>query len=146
MTGPLIIGFVVGLPLLLGLFLRVSASHLFFSLMAGELLARYFGHDLDPGFGDLALIVGPLLFTGFFLRGTLSGGTALLHIPPLFVTGLVLAAFVLPILPESLQTHVQTSQPGKWLLDLNRIIIGGVVVFQLVAFWLLNRLGHKSKH
>lgn len=94
----------------------------------------------------LVLLGVPLLFTGFFLRGTLSGGTALLHIPPLFVTGLVLAAFVLPILPESLQTHVQTSQPGKWLLDLNRIIIGGVVVFQLVAFWLLNRLGHKSKH
>ena len=43
----LVLAIVVGLPIFLGVFFRVSAPHLFFSVMAGELLARYFGEEAE---------------------------------------------------------------------------------------------------
>jgi hypothetical protein len=142
MTGTILLGIILGFPLLLGLMFRVSVSHLFFSLMAGELLARYFGHDLAstaPGsYGELLLILTPMLLTAYLLRGTLSKGKLMLNLAPLVLTGIIFAAFILPVLPLSAQDTVRTVSLGNWLMELNRVIIGGVVVLQLVALWLLN--------
>lgn len=139
------------MPLFLGLAFKVSASHLFFSLMAGELLARYFGRDIDSlagaagaplsastAYGELALLVMPLLLTAIFLRATLARGKVVLHLLPLAITGVIFSAFVLPQLPESSLNTISSTQLGDWLLHLNRVIVGSVVIIQLVALWLLN--------
>lgn len=155
-----VLGALLGLPLLLGLIFRVSTSHLFFSLMAGELLARYFGEDVAivvssasrsqaaADYAAVAVIVLPLFLTALFLKGSLSKGKVIFHFAPLLITGVVLAAFMLPELPAAVQDQVKTLEAGRQLLDMSDIIIGAVVFLQLISLWLLNRPHgeHKKKH
>jgi hypothetical protein len=149
---------ILGLPLLLGVLFRVNASHIFFSLMAGELLGRYFGHDVDVraqpviedvrfhGLGEVALILLPMIVTAFFLRASISKGKLVLHIPMLVITGIICAAFVLPVLPDSLQNGISETLIGGWILELNRIIIGVMVSLQLVGLWLFSKKEKTKKH
>lgn len=146
-SSTLLLGIILGFPLALGMLCRVSVSHIFFSVMAGELLGRYFGHDLQnaassmsthSSWGEPALIIAPMLLTAFLLRGTLSHGKLMLNLIPLALTGIVFSAFLLPVLPAGLQESIASVPLGKWLLELNRVIVGGVIVLQLVALWLLN--------
>jgi hypothetical protein len=159
MTPYIILAAVLGLPPILGLIFRVSTSHLFFSLMAGELLGRYFGHEAEliiasvfrqpevAQYAELAVVLLPVFVTAVLLRGTLTKSRAVLHIIPLAVTGVVLGAFALPILPETIQEIVQTVPIGKALLDVSNLVVGLVVLLQLVALWLLNGAhNHKEKH
>ena len=126
--------------------------------MAGELLARYFGHNIDKiteqnietsvvPVGELALIITPMFITAVILKGTIAKNRVMLHIIPLAITGIILAAFILPILSDSLQTQVSSGRVGAYLLDLNRVIIGVVVVLQLISLWLFSKMGKKrGKH
>jgi hypothetical protein len=127
--------------------------------MAGELLGRYFGHDIEKsakpilqqshatGYGEMLLIVLPMILTAIFMRNTISKGKAILHIPALIVTGIICAAFVIPIMPDALQNQVVTLAPARMILDLNRMIIGGMLVLQLISLWILNKKeGGKKKH
>lgn len=157
MEGELVLIVLLALPLVLGLVFRVATSHIFFSLMAGELLGRYFGHDIDTnakalsdtkilaGYGEVILIVLPMLLTAFFMKGTLSRGRSLLHIIPLIITGFICATFVLPTLPDTVQKIVRDVPAGDWILELNRMIVGVMVALQLVSLWLFNRNEKKSK-
>lgn len=157
MTGQIILALVVALPLILGLVFRVSTSHLFFSLMAGELLARYFGHDIEhqakavydkvsfTGYGEILLLTLPMILTAIFLKGSVSKGKIILHIIPLIITGLIYATFLTPMLPPDIQQQIKSFEVGAWILDLNKFIIGGMVAVQLVTLWLLNRGGHSEK-
>lgn len=156
MLGYIIIGITLTLPLIIGLTFRVGAPHLFFSLMAGELLARYFGEDVgkvaEPiaknsasSYGEVALLIVPMFLSAYFLKGSLSKGKTILHIVPLLITGVVLAAFLLPMLPMGIQDQIRAIPIGNRLLNINRLIIGSVVVLQLGALWLLNRNNGKEK-
>lgn len=152
----IIIGAILAFPLVLGLLFRVSAPHLFFSVMAGELLARYFGDEAESAvhtmtnsdviteYGHLIVLIIPIVATAIFLRGSLKHSKLLLHIFPLAVTGLVFAAFALPLLPEAVLNTIRTTELGNQLLDVNSTIIGVVVLLQLLGLWLLNS-NEKSK-
>lgn len=156
MTPYLILGALLGLPLLLGLLFRVSTSHIFFSLMAGELLGRYFGHDagaiihaivrqdLVMEYAEVAVIILPILLTAIFLKGTISKAKVIFHFIPLLITGVVLAAFLLPEMPASVRAQVSSVEVGRQLLDLSSAIVGGVVFIQLISLWLLHR-GHEGR-
>jgi hypothetical protein len=158
MLPTIILWTILSLPLVLGVVFRVKASHIFFSLMAGELLARFFGHDVEKlasenlttttpdKYGEILLIFAAMLLTAFFMRGTLSKSKIILHVFPLAITGIILAAFVLPLLPTGLQTDIGATFIGGWILNLNRSIIGVVVVLQLISLWLFNRSEKSSKH
>lgn len=154
-----VLGTVLGLPLLLGLIFRVSTSHLFFSLMAGELLGRYFGEDVGiivnsvarsqrvADYAEVSVVVIPLILTAIFLKGSLSKGKVIFHFIPLLVTGVVLAAFTLPALPAAAQDYIKQTEAGNQLLGMSSVIVGVVVFLQLVSLWLLNRpSGHGKKH
>lgn len=145
-----ILAAVLGLPLIIGLAMRVSTSHLFFSLMAGELLGSYFGEDVDmlmasvlgddrAYYGEIILLTLPMLVTGFLLKGTLARHKTMLHVVPLAFTGVVFAAFLLPHLPAELLAQIDTTQIGGRLLNLHKTIVGIVVLMQLVSLWILNR-------
>lgn len=162
MTPYIILGVLLALPLLLGVAFRVSASALFFSVMAGELLGRYFHNEVaafarstfktqaSAEYSEAFIILLPLFLTALFMHGSISRGKTILHIIPLAITGIVLAAFVLPILPYEIQQQVMTVPLGKQLLDTSNMIIGVVVFLQLISLWLLSRApgephGHKKK-
>jgi hypothetical protein len=158
MTATIILWGILALPLVLGILFRVGAPHLFFSLMAGELLARYFGHDVEKiaadnlsnqapeRYGEIILVLAAMLLTAFFMRGTVTKSRLVLHIIPLAITGVIMAAFLLPLLPLGLQTELSETFVGGWILNLNRAIIGVVVVVQLISLWLFNRSEKKTKH
>lgn len=155
-----ILGAMLAFPILLGLFFRVSASHIFFSVMAGELLARYFAHDAESvlastvkndqvtQYGELILLVVPILLTALFLKGTISHGKAILHTVPLAITGLVFAVFSIPLLSTELQDSLRSIPVGNYVFDLSNAVIGIVVGAQLVTLWILSRseATKKKKH
>lgn len=160
-----ILGVVLGIPIFFGLFFRVSASHLFFSVMTGELLGRYFGHDVERLIGntfkdgnlthysEAIVLTLPIVLTAIFLKGSISRTKGILNFFPLIITSIVYAAFLLPVLPHEVQQTVASVPLGSNLLDMSNAIIGGVVLIQLVALWVLNhgenakkrRRKHKNK-
>jgi hypothetical protein len=155
----IILGVLLGLPLLLGILFRVNTSHLFFSLLAGDLLARYFADDAElvlrmfvrngdvAAYGKLSLLVLPMVLTAIFLRRSLKRGMILFHLIPLALTGFVFAAFASHLLPFTLMDQIKSIDYGKRLLEGSDTIIGAVVALQLVMLWLLNRPGeHGKKH
>jgi hypothetical protein len=165
MTPYLILGAVLGLPLVLGLLFRVSTSHIFFSLMAGELLSSYFGenignivHNLSGNhlvadYARAGVILIPMILTALFLRKTVSKGMVAFHFIPLLITGIVFAAFLLPELPADAQAQIRSIEAGRQMINTSTAIIGGVIFLQLVSLWLLNResgherhKGHHKKH
>jgi hypothetical protein len=160
MIGYAILAAVIGLPVVLGLFFRTNTSFIFFSLLAGELLARYFGYDAElalrtvwrndnfTAYAEIVVLVLPIIFTALFLRHTLTRGKLIFHTIPLLITGVVMAAFVLPILPKNALAQVRAIDPGERLLGLSEVIIGAVIVLQLITLWLTNRSHNKhgKKH
>ncbi len=158
MTANIILWIILAFPLVLGLVFRVGAPQLFFSLMAGELLARYIGHDVEKlaadnlttqppeRYGEIVLVVAAMTLTAIFMRGTVSKSKLVLHIIPLTITGIIMTAFLLPLLPAQLQTDIGSTFVGGWILNLNRAIIGVVVVLQLISLWLFNRSEKHKKH
>lgn len=145
MVSWLLVGGIIAFPLIVGLVWKVGAPHLFFALMAGELLARYFGHETDYfGLGEFSkvldplILIAPIIITAIFLSKTIQGGKVLLHIVPLVVTGLILAVFLLPILPDSIQQLATDNQLGRVILNFNIPIVGSIVVTQLVYLWIIH--------
>lgn len=158
MTGHIIVGLVVIMPLFLGVAFRVHTSHLFFSIMAGELLGRYFGHDVDNqaqtvsyvahGYGEVVLLLMPMFITAYIMKGSISTGKLLIQSVPLIITGVILAAFLFPILPETIQSVVVSSSIGAKIIELNRIIIGIMIALQLLELWFISKPKnmHHTKH
>lgn len=152
----IILGIILGLPVVFGLFFRVSASHLFFSVMTGELLGRYFGKDVEhfisntfknedlTHYSEAIVITLPIILTAIFLKGSISRTKGILNLFPLVITSIVYAAFMLPILPQEVQDEIAKVPLGESLLGTHSVIIGGVVLIQLVALWVLNR-GEEAK-
>lgn len=157
MTAYIILGTVLAIPLLLGILLRVNTSHLFFSLMAGELLSRYFTDDAElvmrlavrnasvTEYADLVVLVLPVLITALILKKSLKKNKILLHFIPLLLTGVVFAAFVLPMLPQHIQQQISSQPYGAQFMNSIEVIIGAVIFVQLVSLWLMNRV-HEDKH
>ena len=158
MQAYILLGVLLGLPLLIGLLFRVSTSHLFLALLAGDILQRYFTYDAQSAvtmvirnqavlqYVGLAILVLPMLLTAIFLRHTLSKGGVLLHIIPLIISGVVFAAFATTVMPGGLKSQLNTNHYGKILVDSTQIIIGAMVALQLVTLWLFNRAREGKKH
>lgn len=157
MTAYIILGTVLATPLLLGILLRINTSHLFFSLMAGELLSRYFTDDAElvirlavrnpqvTEYADVIVLVLPVLITGLILKKSLKKNKIFLHFIPLLLTGVVFAAFVLPMLPSNIQQQIISQEYGAQFMNSIEVIIGAVIFVQLVSLWLMNRV-HDDKH
>lgn len=155
--GYVVLGLALLIPLLLGIGFRVATSHIFFGLMAGELLGRYFGHTLEKllnipkpyaGLGEVIFIVATIAITAYIMRGHLSRKRMVIHVVPLLVTGIISAAFLLPVLPVVLQEAVQTVEFGSTLLSLNKAIVGTMIVLQIVWLWFMHgsRARKRGRH
>jgi hypothetical protein len=155
MQAYILLGALLGLPLLIGLIARVSTAHLFLALLSGELLQRYFGDDAvlaartfvkDGAVQDyigLAILVLPMVLTAVFLHHTLSKGKAVLHALPLAITGIIFAAFAADLLPVGLRSQLEGNHYGRMLLDSTDFIIGIMILLQLVSVWLFGRSAEK---
>lgn len=150
------IGIIIAFPIALGILLRVNASHLFFSVMAGELLARYFGEDAEMAihtmfhnesliaYSHLFIMTLPVVLTAIVLKNSVPRTRVVINIGPLIVTGLVYAAFAIPLLPPDVQSQITKTALGQEFVNSTSALIGFVVLFQLVVLWLTER-GDPSK-
>lgn len=146
-----ILAFLFGLPLLIGTLFRVPTAHLFVTILAAEILERYFRTDvelaLSPfiaderilGYVGVAMLIIPLALTGVFLKKTASGARMMLHIIPLILSGVVFAAFAAPTLPASVQDLLMSVEPGELLLTNASFIVGVTVFLQLLSLWFLTK-------
>ncbi|MDB5163659.1 MAG: hypothetical protein JWS12_276, partial [Candidatus Saccharibacteria bacterium] len=151
MQAYILLGVLLGVPLLLGLIFRVGTAQLFLSLLAGDVLQRYFKDEalkrLTPlvhnsailQYVGLVILVLPLVLTAVFMRHTLSKSKTLLHLLPLIITGTIFAAFAVPLLPDSLRGQLASNAAGRMLNDSTNTIIGAMVGLQLVTMWIFNR-------
>lgn len=158
MESYIVLGLLLGGPLLLGIFMLVGAPHLFFALMAGELLERYFGAEIQSGlaastdneiilgYTKIAVMVLPVLLTAIFFRKSLKKSKSILHIIPWLATGLVFAAFAAPLLPLESQANLQQTTAGAWIMESTSLIVGSMVILQLVYAWTLHNPKHEEHH
>ncbi len=157
MEAYIILGFLLGFPLLIGVLFRVSTSFLFVTILAAELLERYFRYDVElvlrPLIGNetiisyvgFVMLVVPMLLTGIFLKGTLSLVRVTLHVVPLVLSGVVFAAFAAPVLPQVVQAELRATEIGQILLDNAQFIVGVTVMLQLLALWFLTKKKEAKK-
>ncbi len=143
-------------PLALGLVFRVSASALFFSIMAGELLARYFHVEAERAlkvmvgagashYGEALILIIPIVLTAIVMRGTLPRAKLVISFIPLLISGIVFAVFLLPILPAELQAHLRANEYAAHLYDMNSAFVGIIILTHLVLMWVFDRGEHKGK-
>ena len=159
MTAYVLLGALLGLPLVLGIVFRVATQHLFLALLAGELLERYFADDAELvvrtfirnesiiQYVGIVMLTLPLILTAIFLHHTIGRNKTIFHMLPLLITGVIYAAFALPLLPEFLQAQITASHYGQMLHDSIDFIVGAMVFLQLVELWLFKRTTEKhAKH
>lgn len=154
----ILLGVSFGLPVILGLLWKVKTSYIFFSLLAGELLARYFSDDAElviktltnnesyTSYAALIVLALPVIFTAVFLKGTLEKGMLVFHFIPLLITGIVSAAFAIHFFPQELIAEVALLPYGQEMIRSTEVVVGVIVLLQLVALWLEGRRHtHKKK-
>lgn len=153
----ILLGVILAFPLILGVLFKVGASPIFFSIMAGELLARYFHEEAERSlkvmagekmshYGEALILILPVILTAIVMRGTMSRSKLVLNVVPLLIAGIVFAVFLLPILPFEIQTGLRETVYGDYFYELNSAIIGIVILSHLVILWLFDRgEGKKDK-
>lgn len=160
MTAYILLGALVSLPLILGIVFRVATNHLFLALLAGELLERYFVDDAELvlrtvikneeilQYTGIVLLTVPVVLTAIFLHHTIGKNKTVLHMLPLLITGVIFAAFALPLLPEGLQSQITSTHYGNMLNQSIDFIVGTLIFLQLVELWLFKRSHekHGKKH
>lgn len=156
MEAYIILGFLFGYPLVVGTLFRVSTSLLFATILAAELLERYFVYDVQLvlqsfigsevvlSYVGIIMLSLPVLLTGIFLKGSLSRMKVALHFIPLILCGIVFAAFAAPVLPEIIQSELATIEIGSLLLDNTNFIVGVTVFLHLLALWFLSKKKDKK--
>lgn len=161
MAAYILLGALICLPLALGIIFRVATNHLFLALLAGELLERYFADDAELvlrtvihseevlHYVGIVLLTAPVVMTAVFLHHTIGRNKTILHMLPLLITGVIFAAFALPLLPEGVQSQITSTHYGNMLHESIDFIVGTLIFLQLVELWLFKRSheGHgKGKH
>ncbi len=156
MTPLILLAVVASIPLLQALFLRVNTICVFLSIAVGELLVRSVGDDLAFMIGaivksqnsaviaQITLLLLPLLLSFYLMRHTLPRSRILLHALPLAGSGIMLAIFILPLLPSSIQGQVLNDPTGKALQHAQDVIVAVTAIATLVLMWLTGR--HHEPH
>lgn len=154
----IILGAVVGLPILLALALRVNAIMVFMSVAAGAMLQRALGDSLSLTLSmimrdgptemvaDLTLLSLPVVLTLIILRKTMSPAGVLLQIVPLIATGAAFGALTIPLLPIDLQSQIYDVEFGAIIKQSQDVAIGAAVVCNMLLAWRMLRRHDDPKH
>gem|GEM_PF-233103 len=158
MIALVLIGALIVVPILLGLFLRVSAVLLFASLLSGSLFVQYLGDDVAlainaatrnpqaPLYAQIAVLLLPVLLTAIFARRSMSPSKLLLNLLPLISVGLATAVLVLPLLPSGVQANIFSNPYGNILRQTQDNIIGLAVLLNLALIWISFKTAGHDKH
>lgn len=156
---PLIILFgIILLPLLASLFLRSNGAVAFLSVCLGSVLASLVSADVADfltGFTPMngsataewtrvALVGLPLLISLFVTRKSVGASKQLLNFIPALAAGLLLALFLVPVLPRDVQRLVTSNELWNSILNMETAVILGGALMAYVLFLFL-RPHHKDE-
>ncbi len=156
MSPLIIIGLLIGLPLLLTFAFRVNGGVIFLALCAGSVLSQFVAddttqlvnsffartnHDITTSAVQITLLLLPAILTLLFMRNSMSGTKILMNIIPAAATGLLTALLVVPLLPPGTRYGVTGSDIWSTLQQFQSVIIGAGAFVSLVMLW-----SSKPKH
>jgi hypothetical protein len=151
MSPLIIIGLFVGLPLVLGLLLRIHTSAFFLSIAGGFLLATYVGDTaalVSRSFvassetgqvAQLVLFFLPMVITMWLMRGSLGPAQLVMHFFPLIGCALLVAVLGIGFLSEATQASVYSVYPGTLIKQMPDAFVGIAVSLQLFLMWMTAR-------
>lgn len=155
----IVLGLIIGLPILLALIFRVNAIFVFLSICAGYFLQFALSDDFDLAFATvvrgadsiivarLVLLFLPLLLTLFLVRKS-QGKSLILQIMPLIFSGLFLAIITLPLLPSGTEGAIYDDPIGGNLRQAGDLIMAAAIVSNLILVWMLHKppKNHRKHH
>jgi len=151
----IVIGLLIGLPLVLSVTLKSNAAIVFLALCTGSLLATFMGEDAVDLFGSffpgsgaaatsavqLAVLFLPAALTIVFLRGTVSGSMALFNILSAAATGVLAVLLAVPLLPPGTRYGITGTDTWSLIEQYQSVIVGSGALVSLLVLWT-----HKPKH
>lgn len=151
----IVVGLLIGLPILLCVILRVNAALVFLALCAGSVAAQFVGGDAQQIFNSffpnssqisgsivqITLILLPALLTILFMRRSITGSKSLFNLLPAIAAGLLTALLIVPELPPGTRYSISGTQAWSLITQFQSFIIALGVVLSLLLLW-----GTKSKH
>lgn len=156
MSPIIIIGLLVGLPLLLSFAFRVNAGVIFLALCAGSVLSQFVADDttqLASSFFartnqdvltsavHIVLLLLPAVLTLLFMRNSMTGTKILMNLVPAAAAGLLTALLVVPLLPPGTRYGITGSETWSTLQQFQTVIIGAGAFVSLLMLW-----SSKPKH
>lgn len=158
MNAILVLAAIAGVPVLLALFMRVSAVFLFTSIAAGSLLVSYWGDDAGLALGmmmrgqntnliaQLILLLLPVVLSLFFLKRTMPKSKFLLHLPVQVANSLTLAVLALPLLDSNIQKELYANHYGNALRESQDVVVGVTALLIMFIMWMTYRHKEDKKH
>ena len=158
MSALIIIGLIVGVPLLCSLLFRVHATSLFVAVVGGGLLVQQFSDDTSLIIGSFvrsgdSLVIArlilqflPVVLMLLLARRTVGKGASMLHIVPIVLTCAMLGVFALSLVPSAVNTEFYASSAGAQVRQAESIVIGAAVISQLLLIWSTQRPEHHKSH
>ena len=151
----IVLGVLIGLPLLLTFVLRVNAGVIFLALCAGSVISQFVSNDVVqivnsilPRSGDttgsviqLLLLLLPAGLTILFMRRSITGAKTLINILPAAGSGLLTALLAVPLLSAGTRYNIMASQAWSVLQQFQSLIIGAGAFVSLLVLW-----SSKPKH
>ncbi len=147
----------VGLPIILGIILRVNPVYMYLSVVVSKILLIFVGDDAAVAaggfikgqnsqmFSSLFLLVLPLILTMLILRGGLHKPQILILVPAFIAVGASLYIFALPQLTAGIIGTVLASEVGKTINSSQDLIVAASGVIVMVVMWIVNR-PHQEHH
>lgn len=145
----IVIGLIVGLPILLTLLMRTNAAIVVLALCAGAVLQKFAGADTTTLFNSfssnsnevtvsaiqLTLLFLPALLTIIFWRKSMRGSKMLINLVPAVGGGLLAALLAVPLLSPGLRHNVQISQAWTTLQQFQSAIVAATLLASFLILW-----------
>lgn len=147
MQSLIIVGIVVGIPLIAGIAFRVHAALLFMAVATGALLQQTVGESTALALAafikdgpvemvaNIGLIVLPVILTLVFLRKSMKKKEVLLQVVPLVAASLALAAVLMPFLPAGTEDALRSVPSGALLVQSLDVTVAVAAVLNLMLAW-----------
>lgn len=157
----ILLGLLVGIPLLLLTVLRVKPLYIFVSIITGSLWVQYLGEPADltlrsivhvahpDAVARIALLLIPLLITLLLMRKSLPASALPFQFFLLVANSLLLAVLVINLLPSGVQNTLYTTNSGNIMRQASDVLIAGVAGLHVLVMWIMrpkHHDGHKKKH
>jgi len=157
MTALIVIGLLVGLPILLTILLRVNAALVLLAVCAGSVLQQFAGNDVTTivnsfsasastnvsQFILLILLFLPAALTILFLKKSISASKLPFNVLPAIATGLISLLLAVPLLPGGIQANIVRTSEWSHVQQFQSALVGAAILVSFLTLWMTQK--HHSK-